>query len=160
MKKLSFLVALLTMCAVTFAQTELFNAKLKKDEVPTAVVASLEKDFPKQIVAGYFGVPADLVGDTWYWNVERGADDKDFDVYTIDLSTKDLKFYATYDKDGNLLNKKEEIIDKALPVNIRTAIGEEFPGYAVVGDKMMLLRINQKNRLYITAWNWRKTIKR
>jgi hypothetical protein len=140
MKKVIFFSAFLMISLLSDAQnsTRLFDGKLKKEEVPTVVIKQLEKDFPNEVATKYFGIPADLVGETIFWNTERAADNKDFDFYTISLSGKGALFTATYDKDGKLLNKIEELKNITLPREIDRAIGTEFPGYAVQNDKMLL----------------------
>ncbi|MFT4754294.1 MAG: hypothetical protein ACI85Q_001851 [Salibacteraceae bacterium] len=57
-----FLLAVLT-TATSFAQTELFRMKVKKEKVPSVVIESISEDFPDATVTEYAAIPVSYIKD-------------------------------------------------------------------------------------------------
>ena len=140
MKKIFFAAIFLAIATMSFAQTQttIFSAKLKKEKVPVVIIESIEEDFPDFTITEYYGVPMDVVDDVWFIDEDRNAEDEDFDTYSVLLKGKKSYINATYDKEGNLLSSREKLTDALLPYTIRVAVGTHFPGWAVIGDKIIM----------------------
>jgi hypothetical protein len=128
----------LAVSAGVYAQDVIYFAKVKREEVPVAVVNSIETDFPGSTVIDYYGIPVDLVEDAIFVNLEQSVADRNYDTYTISLTGKGRELIATYNRDGKLIGEREILKDVALPRPIQKAIGKDFPAYAVTGDHVMM----------------------
>lgn len=123
---------------LSFAQTELFRAKLKKEAIPAVVLESITEDFPYAEVTEYAAIPVTIIDEQVYVHMNAEAMDGDYDTYVITVAGKSGAVYATYDREGNLLSTAENLKNVVLPRAIQTSIGRHFPGWGVVGDKMVM----------------------
>ena len=114
------------------ASTSVTFKKLEKEEVPTVIMASVEKDFPERTMEEIALIPGKAYTDEWAVTEETKTAAQNFipDYYTVSLGGKNTHGEAVYNRDGELLHYKEVIKNELLPRAIRTKISEEYPGYA------------------------------
>ena len=148
-----------------FAQDVLYDAKIKKEEVPGVVVEALETDFPEYTVTDYYAVPVEYEEGYSLLNKEINSTD-DYDTYNITLIGRDGEMSATYNNNGKLLSSTEHLRNVAPPEAVRLAIAKEFPGWTLEKDafnmvryengrkvehfRMVLAKGNEKIRVYST----------
>jgi hypothetical protein len=107
MKKIFFIsiTAFITSVSSGFAQD------ITQSEVPSVVVNSFQKTFPKAVEVEW-----ELKGDKYKVEFETGFD--------VDHS-------AWYTKEGTLTKHKEEIAQSALPKTVVSAINANYKGYRI-----------------------------
>lgn len=139
MKKSNILLIMFTFISVVAqAQTELFREKLPKEKIPQKILMSLEKDFPNVDIVKYEGLPITLIKGELYVDSDDMVKSKPYDNYVITLDGKSGVISATYDEEGHLMNTFERLVNVALPEEVLVAIGDEFRGWAVKGDKVRM----------------------
>lgn len=67
----------------------------------------------------------------------------DYDYYQIQFYIPEGKILAAYDKDGNILRTVERFDDITLPVSVRDAVADRFPGWTITKD-VYLVNYHQK----------------
>lgn len=137
MKKLVLGLLFLGLSAKGFAQDVLFKEDLKPEEVPTVVVDAIAEDFPYFEIVEYDAIPVEYVVDDVYIN-KNAKDIDDYDTFQVKLKGNNGELVATYDSNGNLLNSAEHLKDTSLPLKVREAVAEEFPGWAFVKDSYQM----------------------
>lgn len=122
--------------------------KVKKEEVPTTIVASVEEDFPEANVEDVVLIPAQAYQNDWVvTKSEHGvSDESSFDpqYYEVTFNGKGESGKAVYNAEGDLIHSKETIKDEALPEMITRAIADKYPEYKVMKDKEVI-RDGKKN---------------
>lgn len=138
MNKLILIFTLVAFATVSFAQTELFRAKLKKKEVPMVVITAIDEDFPEADIMEYAAIPITIIEDEIYVYSNEEAMEGDYETYVITLKSKSGTIRAAYDKSGNLISTVERMKDVPLPRVITRSIGRHFPGWGIVGDRVVM----------------------
>ena len=146
MKKLAFGLMMMGLSFQTFAQDVLFEAKLKKEDVPEVVIESVEEDFPDFTVTDYAAIPVEFVEDDVFVNKENlDSNSKDYDSYDITLQGKGRVLDATYDKNGNLISTYEFLKNVAPPTAVSKSIAKVFPGWEITKDNYKMTSYNGKS---------------
>ncbi|MEO5788976.1 MAG: hypothetical protein ACOH2D_07275 [Gelidibacter sp.] len=131
----NFLIGLfiLGLTSSAFAQDDIvFKAKLKKEQVPTVVLESVDVDFPGFVVEEFAALPIEYVEEDVYVNDDFDYDD--VDTYQISLTGKGKTLIATYNSEGKLLNTVENLKNVAPPAAISKALAQEYPGWVISKD--------------------------
>ncbi len=136
MKKLLTSVAM-TLAIVTtiHAQSAQVKIKVKEAEIPVSVVESFKKDFAGGQAQEWDIVPAAIVGEEYVVTGYDNLDGEKPTSYAVILKGTNTRGEALYDKNGKLKYSKEVIKDTALPVAIRNAVMEKYPGFAFIKDQ-------------------------
>jgi len=118
----------------SYAQDDvLFEAKLKKEEMPVAIVENVSQDFPGLVVEEFDAVPLDYVEDDVI--VDRSIkSNSDYDTYQVKLEGKNQLLIATYNKAGKLISTVEHGKNVMLPVSVEDAVVKAFPGWDITED--------------------------
>lgn len=87
---------------------------LAKSEVPEVVLNAFEAQFPDVVV-------------------EKYDFDEDKNVFEIDAEKGKLEIEAKYRKDGVLVESKEDVRAKDIPVPVLKAVKEQYPNAKVLG---------------------------
>ena len=126
--------------------------KVKKEEVPTTVVASVEEDFPDKTVEDFALIPAKVYQEDWVVSKsEQGVtDESTFDpqYYQVEFSGKGESGKAVYNSAGELIHSKEIIKDESLPEAITKKIADQYPDYQITKDKEVIKDGNKKVDYY------------
>lgn len=139
MKKINLLLFLaMSTWSITNAQNELFSTKLREEGVPPQIVQSVAKDFPGLTISEYASIPVSIIEDNLYVYSGDPMMNPDFDTYMVTLESKRGQIRATYDRNGKLISKSENLKDVPLPRVVETTIGKEFPGWVAAKDHMLL----------------------
>jgi len=149
MKKIVTTLVLVGFVFQLFAQDVIFEAKVKKEEVPAVVVAAVEKDFPDYVVEEYSVVPVEFIEEDVI--VDRGIkSNDDYDTFQISLKNKNERITATYTKDGKLISTFAYGKNVPLPKSVRDAVAKAFPKWAFIEDtyKMVSYSNGKKNERY------------
>lgn len=109
--------------------------KIKKDQVPKAVIAAFEKAFPKATVKEY----EQKTKDTEVW-------------YEIECAEGGVTREVKYKADGTLVGTEEDIAVKDLPEAVSKAIASKYPD-AKIKDA------EKENRGGVTSYEVTLTIK-
>lgn len=166
MKKLVLSAALLAFAAQSFAQDVLYDAKIKKEEVPVVIIESIETDFPGFVLDEFKAIPLEFVEEDVIVNKNIASLD-DYETFEITLSGKGKLLEATYDRSGKLLSTKEHMKNVAPPVAVRQAISKAYPGWTLAKDtyymthhgkgkareryRLELIKGNEKMHVYTDA---------
>ncbi|MCB0668602.1 MAG: hypothetical protein KDC80_22410 [Saprospiraceae bacterium] len=142
MKKVSLLLFMAMISwSITRAQNELFSTKLREEGVPPQIVQSVAKDFPGLTISEYASIPVSIIEDNLYIYSGDPMMNPDFDTYMVTLESKRGQIRATYDRNGKLISKSENLIDVPLPKSVEATIGKEFPGWVVARDHLLLTSV-------------------
>ena len=130
----------------SYAQDVLFEAKLKKEEMPVAVVENVSQDFPGLVVEEFDAVPLDYIEDDVI--VDRSIKSKnDYNTYQVTLKGNNQILVATYNKEGVLISTVEHGKDVVLPVSVEDAVAKEFPGWDVTEDHYKMIHYKGKKKI-------------
>ena len=136
MKKYFMLLPAILMLSLVYAQEEYMlsgSRKISKKETPQAIIDSLNKRFPNAKAVQSFKVPKDAAAKGWeITESDKIPPDEEVEYYVIDFKRDDFKYYAMYDRNGNLLRSKYEENSATLPEPVKTAlmsIKDKYPGY-------------------------------
>jgi len=134
----------------SYAQNDvLFEAKLKKEEVPVAIIESVEEDFPGFIVEEFTAIPVEFIEEDIIIN--RNIKSKsDYDSYQITLSNSNEKLIATYNKEGKLISEVSHGKNVKLPQSVIKSVAKAFPKWSFIEDtyKMVSYNNGKKNERY------------
>ncbi len=120
------------------AQNVLFEAKLKKEEVPDAIIESVNETFPNYDVEEFTAIPVDFVEDDVV--VDRNiTSNNDYNTYQITLKGKDETLVATYNKSGKLLSTIENGKDVVPPVSVTKAAEKAYPDWIIKKDRYKMI---------------------
>lgn len=133
MKKIVLSLVMLGLGVQAFAQDVLYEAKIKKEEVPTVIIEAVETDYPDFIMEDFAAIPVEYVESDIFVNRNISSID-DYDTFKIDLSGKGEQFTATYDRSGNLLSTIEHEKNIAPPAAVRLTIAKAYPGWTLAKD--------------------------
>lgn len=135
--KLFVIMVLLGLAATIKAQVT--TNVLPIEQVPDQIQEQIKIDFAGyQPVAYYRGVE-DIVDQTI-----KGKDVDDSsrgarNIYQVVLNSKNGKKTANYYGDGTLVSQFGTLVNLPLPVTIRNAIDQHFPGSKVISDKVKMM---------------------
>ncbi len=122
---------------------------VSRDQVPAAVVTSMEEDFPGLAVQGYGVLPVALYREEWeVWEETNTPQDADMVYYTVEFSGEDIKGRAVYDGEGRLMKFHETIKDAPLPEPVAKAIATNYPGWTILGDKEFINHMEAGMAIY------------
>lgn len=139
MKKLFAFTLLSAFLTLSYAQDELFYAKVKKEEVPAVVMTAVEQDFPDGSITTLKALPVEIIDQHWFIKTNKKDDaGEDYDTYVMTVKTSKGMIDAIYDREGNLIYTTEHLKNVALPLPLQKTIGRVFPGWAVAGDKALV----------------------
>lgn len=68
----------------------------------------------------------------------------DYDMYHVSFYIPDGKMVAAYDKEGKILRTIEKFKNVALPVAVRDAVADRFPGWTLTEDQYKVTYHDQK----------------
>ncbi len=122
------------------SQDVLFEAKLKKEDVPQLVAAAITEEFPGFEVTEVSLVPIEYVDDDViiHKNIRKDIKEGDYSTYVLKLEGKGREIDATYDQDGNLKSSYEYLNDVPLPTMVARKIEKKYPGWAMSKDNFKL----------------------
>jgi len=145
MKKIILGLFLIGLVMQSYGQDVLFEAKIKKEEVPAAIIEAIDSDFGDFEMVEFYAVPLEFIEEDVYIN--RNIDsEEDYDTYQIFLQAKNGEIVATYNKDGELLSTVEQLKNAPLPTEIRNAVGKSFSGWAITKDKYKMTHYSNKQK--------------
>lgn len=157
MKTIPFTLALLALAfGIATAQgieTESVTIKkVKREEVPAAVITAFEQDFPDGKAIEYSLMPLKVYKSKW--EVTPDPDNDDFngqkpDFYDVYTKGSNFVTHAIYNADGKLLKFSEKVTDAALPTNITQSISTgPYKDWVIVGDKEVIKAASKKPDYY------------
>jgi len=112
---------------------------VNRNQLPAAVVTSMEEDFP-EIAKNSFGIlPVALYQEEWeLWEETASNKEADMVYYTVDFQGSGTKGRAVYNAEGKLMKFYETHKDAPLPEKVTKAIATNFPGWQILGDKEII----------------------
>jgi ribosomal protein L21E len=161
MKKTILTLVLVGFAFQTYAQDLIFEAKIKKNEVPVVILESVEKDFPDFVVEEYSAVPLEFIEEDVI--VDRDIkSNNDYSTFQITLRNKNEKLTATYTKGGKLISTFAHGENVLLPKAVRDAVAKAFPKWIFIEDhyKMVSYNDGKKNERYKVIINKGNEIKK
>lgn len=121
------------------AQISQIKIMAREAEIPVDIVQSFKKDYRGTTASEWAIMPATLVGEeyavTGYDHLKGTAT-----VYEVTLRGNTLKGKAVYDQDGVLKYSKQIITSAALPVAVRNAVTQKYPGFVLRSDQETIRR--------------------
>ncbi|WP_111707683.1 hypothetical protein [Lutibacter citreus] len=126
----------------SYGQDVLFQAKLKKENVPVAVIEAINGDFGDVEMMDFYAIPIEIIDEDVYINQDIN-NDEDYDTYQVTLKGGNDKIIATYNKDGMLISSIEYLKDVLLPAKIRNTINKAFPGWYLTKDKYKMTHFSK-----------------
>jgi len=124
-KVVVFSLVLLGLSAQGFAQDVIYSEKIKKEDVPAAIIESVAQDYPDFTIEEMAAIPVEYVESDVYVNRDIKSID-DYDTFEITLEGKGKEFTATYDRSGNLISTNEHLKNIAPPAAVRSAIAKAY----------------------------------
>ncbi|MCG2461238.1 hypothetical protein K8352_10800 [Flavobacteriaceae bacterium F89] len=121
------------MALPSYAQDVLYEAKLKKEDVPTVVVDAVERDYPGLTVDEYTAVPVEYVENDVFLN-KNLLKNRDYETYEISLVGNGENLDATYNKRGKRVSVTERLINVAPPMEVRETLAKTYPGWTIKED--------------------------
>ena len=136
MKKVITLIALaFTVMAAAHAQNSEIRMKARETEIPVAIVEAFKTDYLGAKADEWAIVPAIIVGEEYIVSGYDNLNGEKPTSYVVRIKGEKIKGEAVYDQNGKLMYSKEVIKDTALPVAVRNAVWQKYPGYAIVKDQ-------------------------
>ena len=86
-KVVVFSLVLLGLSAQAFAQDVIYSEKIKKEDVPAAIIESVEQDYPDFTIEEMAAIPVEYVESDVYVNRDIKSID-DYDTFEITLEGK------------------------------------------------------------------------
>lgn len=122
------------------SQDVLFEAKLKKEDVPHLVTEAITEDFPDFEVTEVSLVPVEFIDDDViiHKNIKKDIKEGDYSTYELKLQGNGREIDATYDAEGNLKSSYEYMKDIQLPTEVAKKIAKKYPGWAFTKDNYKL----------------------
>jgi hypothetical protein len=141
MKTMILSAVLIGLVANSFAQDIVYQSKIKKEEVPVAIIESVQTDFPGYVMEEFSAVPLEYVEDYAWVNRNIKSIDE-YDTFEIDLAGKDQEITATYNRYGNLLGSAAHIKNALPPPAVRDAVAKAYPGWTITKDVYNMTQYN------------------
>ncbi len=141
MKKTVLGIVMIGLTVQGFSQELLYEAKIRKEEVPAAVIESVERNYPEFTRDEYAALPLEYVENDVVVNNDIHSID-DYDTFKVFLSGKGREFTATYDRAGNLMNTMEHMKNVAPPNAVKSAITKAYPGWSLEKDSYTMTHYN------------------
>ena len=145
MKKIILGLFLIGLAIQSYSQDVIFQAKIKKENVPTAIIEAVDYEFGDFEVDEYFAIPIEFIEEDVYIN-RNIESDKDYDTYQVTFKGKNGKMVATYNKKGKLLSTIEHLKNVAPNFEIQKAVVEYFPGWTITKDHYKMIHFSDKNK--------------
>ncbi|HLN21439.1 MAG TPA: hypothetical protein VK213_10145 [Bacteroidales bacterium] len=142
----SLAVAMLTMSTVAQIDHDynandrvpVVNTTITKDQVPQAVLASVNKQFNKDNPVTWSKFPYALKEYGWVYDV--GASEIPLDRYEVIMrTTNGNELWAVYSAAGDLIETREVMKDVAVPKYVLDALNNsKYSGWQIVGNKEII----------------------
>jgi len=145
----------------SYAQDVLFEAKLKKEEVPSVIIENIEEDYPDFIVDEYTAVPLEFIENDVIVDRNINSND-DYSTYQVTLKGKGEILVATYNKNGELLSTVEHGKNVELPKAVAHTLAITYPGWNLIKDNYKMVHykgLNKHERYKIILENSGKKIR-
>src|SRR5690606_24838300 len=97
MKKIILSFVVLGFGVNAYAQDVLYEAKIKKEEVPAVIIAAVERDYPGFAMEEFAALPLEYIEKDVIVNTNVDSID-DYDTFEIKLTGQGKEFNATYDR--------------------------------------------------------------
>lgn len=144
MKKLILGILMTGLSIQTYAQDVVFKAKLKKEDVPTAVIEAVETDFPDFLAIEYAAIPVEVVDEDVFVNTNVDPYSH-YDTYQLMLDQGNGKsLEATYNMKGKLISTMEHLKNITPPAAVRNSIASAFPGWTIEKDVYKMIHYSGK----------------
>lgn len=157
MKKIVLSFIILGFGVSAYAQDVLYEAKIKKEEVPAVIIAAVERDYPEFAMEEFAALPLEYVEKDVIVNTHVDSID-DYDTFEIKLTGKGKEFIATYDRDGKLLSTMEHMVNITPPEVVRSSVAKAYPGWVFSKDTYNLShftgdKARERYRIELTKGN-------
>ncbi len=129
------------MALPSYSQDVLYEAKLKKMDVPTVVIDAVERDYPGLTVDEYTAVPVEYVEDDVFLNKDL-LKNRDYETYEVSFVGKGDNIDATYNKIGKRVSVTEHLKNVAPPMEVRETLAKTYPGWTIKEDSYKLTSYN------------------
>lgn len=132
-KILLTLMAVFALSAATLnAQSDgsevVFAKKLETKEVPKALKAEIQKDYPSYTLDGVELIPNKLYEQRWVVQ-QKNKFPADMKYYEVDLKGANSHSSAVYTPDGQLLHSREVLKNAELPLAVAQSLKNHYPGW-------------------------------
>lgn len=137
-KIISTVVLSIAVIAGASAQSAAVRIKAAEAEIPVNVIESFKRDFKGSEGEDWAILPAKLVTEEYIVTGYNNLNGEKPSYYSVKIKGSKVHREALYDTNGKLLRMKEVIKDIALPIEVRKAILQGNPGYAIVKDNVII----------------------
>lgn len=133
----------------SYGQDVIFKEKIKKEEMPAAIIEEIATDFGDLEVVEFYALPIEFIEEEVYVN-EDFDNNEDYDTYQVILKGKQGRINATFNKKGQLLSTVEHLKNVAPNIAVRRSIADNFSGWTITKDhyKMTHFSNEQKKERY------------
>jgi hypothetical protein len=109
-------------------------------DVPILILSAADEDFPAENKVDWV-ILSDLVFNERYQGKLVGADKKDKEAHYYQMTRigKDLRGFAVYDREGELIHSRLVMEKDQLPRPIVMAITKKYLGWNIIGDKEVII---------------------
>ncbi|SDS24193.1 hypothetical protein SAMN05216503_2427 [Polaribacter sp. KT25b] len=145
MKKIILGLFLIGLAIQSYSQEVLFQAKIKKEKVPIAVIESVGEEFGYLEEIEFFAVPIVFIEEDVYINSTINSDE-DYETYQVVLKAKNTIITATYDKEGKLYSTVEVGKDIEPAIEVKDAMLSAFPGWVITKDRYKMTHYSGKQK--------------
>lgn len=146
MKKIIIVAVLTGFSIQMYGQEVFYEAKLKREEMPTAILEAIETDFPGFVVTEYTSIPIEIVEEDVFVDTV-GDPGSTYDTYQLELKEgSDRSLIANYDSSGKLLSTEEYLKDITPPARVRNSIAQKFPGWTIEKDAFKMVHFAGKSK--------------
>lgn len=125
----------------SYAQDVLYEAKIKKDEVPSVVVEAVGRDYPDLTVDEYTALPVEYIEGNVFLNKDL-LKNRDYETYEVSFVGKGENIDATYNKDGKRVSVTEHLDNVAPPIVVREVLAKTYPGWTIKDDTYKMTSYN------------------
>lgn len=141
---------ILGLCLIGFAmqshgQDILFQAKIKKEKVPTVIIEAVDYEFGDFEIIEFYAIPIEFIEEDVYIN-RNIESDEDYDTYQVTLKGKNSKMVATYNKEGKLLSTVEHLKNVAPNIEVKKAVLRDFSGWTITKDHYKMTHFGDKKK--------------
>lgn len=156
MKQYLLLMLSIAICGYVSGQEDVLvvkeTTKINRQLIPTRVIDSLNKIFPRSVAIEYYAMPPYVAKNTWaIADVDSLVSYRDTtDYYLLVLKRGDLKFYSVFSATGQLIMTKKREDATILPDLVQHSMLEirrDYPGFKVRSSSCYTNE-NQSKQLY------------
>lgn len=143
------MILLLALSGAMAQQTEVNNAhQLVTDDVPMAVLAAVESDYPGLKISDHKVTPSGFAEIDFKNHIQTITKP---DYYAI-ISGREYRKIATYNKEGELIAATETIKNIAVPRPVYTTIGREYNGWLITKNQATRYMSRTYNNVFYKVW--------